>query len=533
MTHLSHLYPSGSSLYPGVPVPARARPDETLDRWRAVKGAACETIVAHGGTISHQHGVGRTMPRSWQPRRATLGMAALGAVARTLDPGWALNPGVLLAGGDAMSADRILALDVGTQSVRAIVFDPSRRAASPPPGSRSSPMSAASRAAASRMPTCTGGRSARRAAAVGDAGVAAATRSPGVALTTQRGTIVVTDEAGEPLRRAMVWLDRLPGRGAAPDRRQVGLAFRALGRHARRWRRSWRRPRRTARAERARDVWARVRHYLLLSGFLTHRLTGRVRRLGRLAGRLPAVRLQRLRWAGPGDWKWQARRSSPAWLPRARPAGRARSARSRDAAAAATGHPRRLAAHRRRRGQGLRGARLGRARAGHRGAVATARRRRSTRPSAVRRGHPARAAVPGRDPRRLQPRGPGLPRLLDGRLVQARVRRARRSPRPTSAGVAPEALFDELVAATPPGSMGLILQPYWSPGVRIPGPEAKGAIIGFGDVHTRAHLYRAILEGLAYALREGAERTAKRTGCRSRELRVSRRRRRRARPRSS
>ena len=71
-------------------------------------------------------------------------------------------------------------------------------------------------------------------------------------------------------------------------------------------------------------------------------------------------------------------------------------------------------------------------------------------------------------------------------------------------GVEPEVLFDELVRAVPPGSMGLTLQPYWSPGVRIPGPEAKGAIIGFGDVHTRAHLYRAILEGLAYALRDGA-----------------------------
>ena len=44
--------------------------------------------------------------------------------------------------------------------------------------------------------------------------------------------------------------------------------------------------------------------------------------------------------------------------------------------------------------------------------------------------------------------------------------------------------------------MGLMLQPYWSPGIREPGLEAKGAIIGFGDVHTRAHLYRAILEGI-------------------------------------
>jgi sugar (pentulose or hexulose) kinase len=88
-------------------------------------------------------------------------------------------------------------------------------------------------------------------------------------------------------------------------------------------------------------------------------------------------------------------------------------------------------------------------------------------------------------------------------------------------GVAPEVLFDELVAEVPPGSMGLILQPYWSPGVKIPGPEAKGAIIGFGDVHTRAHLYRAILEGLAYALREGKERTEKRSRVAIKEIRVA------------
>ena len=69
--------------------------------------------------------------------------------------------------------------------------------------------------------------------------------------------------------------------------------------------------------------------------------------------------------------------------------------------------------------------------------------------------------------------------------------------------------------------MGLILQPYWSPGLKVPGPEAKGAIIGFGDVHTRAHVYRAILEGLAYALREGKERTERRSRVPITELRVS------------
>lgn len=88
-------------------------------------------------------------------------------------------------------------------------------------------------------------------------------------------------------------------------------------------------------------------------------------------------------------------------------------------------------------------------------------------------------------------------------------------------GVAPEQIFDEMIRDIPPGSMGLMLQPYWSPGVKVPGPEAKGAIIGFGDVHTRAHIYRAILEGLAYALKEGAAKTEKRNGVKIDRLRVS------------
>jgi sugar (pentulose or hexulose) kinase len=84
--------------------------------------------------------------------------------------------------------------------------------------------------------------------------------------------------------------------------------------------------------------------------------------------------------------------------------------------------------------------------------------------------------------------------------------------------VTAEQLFDELVRSVPPGAMGLMLQPYWSPGLKM--PEAKGAIVGFGDVHTRAHVYRAILEGLAYALRDGKERIERRTGTKVSALRV-------------
>ena len=88
-------------------------------------------------------------------------------------------------------------------------------------------------------------------------------------------------------------------------------------------------------------------------------------------------------------------------------------------------------------------------------------------------------------------------------------------------GKTAEELFDEMIKEIPAGSMGLTLQPYWSPGTKIPGIEAKGAVIGFGDIHTRAHLYRSILEGLTYALKEGAMRTQKRTGVKIQKLRVS------------
>ncbi|WP_044205024.1 FGGY-family carbohydrate kinase [Flammeovirga sp. OC4] len=87
--------------------------------------------------------------------------------------------------------------------------------------------------------------------------------------------------------------------------------------------------------------------------------------------------------------------------------------------------------------------------------------------------------------------------------------------------VAPESLFEDMIKEIPAGSMGLTLQPFWSPGIKNPGREAKGSIIGFGDIHTKAHIYKAILEGISYALKKGAQQTEKRTGYKMTELRVS------------
>ena len=75
-------------------------------------------------------------------------------------------------------------------------------------------------------------------------------------------------------------------------------------------------------------------------------------------------------------------------------------------------------------------------------------------------------------------------------------------------GVATEVLLNEYLKDVPCGSNGLLLQPFWGAGVA--NPIAKGAIVGFSDIHTKKHLYRAIIEGINYALMEGLETMEKR-----------------------
>jgi sugar (pentulose or hexulose) kinase len=87
-------------------------------------------------------------------------------------------------------------------------------------------------------------------------------------------------------------------------------------------------------------------------------------------------------------------------------------------------------------------------------------------------------------------------------------------------GQPPEELLEELVREVPPGSQGLVCQPYWTPGPDLE-PYAKGAVFGFGDVHTRAHLYRAILEGIVFAMKDGARLTEKKNGVPIVELRAT------------
>jgi alkyldihydroxyacetonephosphate synthase len=95
-THLSHLYPYGSSIYVSYLFRLAADPDETLRRWQTLKKAASTALVAHGGTISHQHGVGLDHMPYLAVEKGELGMNAIRAVLGTFDPGGIMNPGKLM-----------------------------------------------------------------------------------------------------------------------------------------------------------------------------------------------------------------------------------------------------------------------------------------------------------------------------------------------------------------------------------------------------------------------------------------------------
>lgn len=86
-------------------------------------------------------------------------------------------------------------------------------------------------------------------------------------------------------------------------------------------------------------------------------------------------------------------------------------------------------------------------------------------------------------------------------------------------GISPEILLESFLDEVPPGSLGLVLHPMWTPGLDM--PNAKGAIIGFGDVHKKSHIYRAIIEGINYALRDGMERIEKRGNIKVKKIMVS------------
>lgn len=93
MSHLSHAYETGASLYTTVIAVADRR--DPVAQWQRAKTAVSDALMAAGATITHHHAVGRDHA-PWLPREVgPLGMSVLRAAKGAVDPDRLLNPGVL------------------------------------------------------------------------------------------------------------------------------------------------------------------------------------------------------------------------------------------------------------------------------------------------------------------------------------------------------------------------------------------------------------------------------------------------------
>ncbi|MHC1781175.1 MAG: FGGY-family carbohydrate kinase [Anaerolineaceae bacterium] len=416
-----------------------------------------------------------------------------------------------------MCPDQILAIDNGTQSVRALIFDPRGKLIAKSrvpiqPYYSNVPGQAEQDPAVFWNAVCLACQQLWTMPGVDRSALA------GVSVTTQRSTLINVDADGKPLRPAIVWLDQRRTEGLKPVSGLWGLAFWLSGMTE------------TAAYLQAEgecnwirthqpEIWKKTHKYLFLSGYLTYKLTGRFAdSVGCQVGYVP-FDYKNLRWAGKSDWKWQAVPMDPAILPDLVPPSGVLGEITPQAAAE-TGIPAGLpliaaAADKACEviGAGCVDPHIACLSYGTTATINTTHKRYTEVIPLI---PPYPAAVPDAYSVEIQIyRGYWMVNWFKQEFGLSETMQAEEE------GVEAEELFDGLLEKIPPGSQGLVLQPYWSPGLKIPGPEAKGAIIGFGDVHTRGHIYRAILEGLAYALREGAERISARSGVPIREVRVA------------
>ena len=343
-----------------------ARPGRDARPLAAIKRAASEVIVAEGATISHHHGVGPG-PRAVPRRRegpAGDGGARGGRRAPSTRTG-IMNPGVLLAGGRREpERDRSSRIDVGTQSVRAMVFDPRgtllARAKVPiepyvpgPPG-------------------CCEQDPELYWQAIGDA-CHAPVGAPGGAPRRDRGRRAHDparhDRGHRRRRRAAPPGDRLarPAPRRGPARASAACGASRSGRAGVRRPSPTFRPRRGELDPRPRAGRLGRDPALPVPVRLPRPPPDRARSSTRSRARSATCPFdyKRLALGRPGDWRWQAVPIDRAWLPELVPPGgrlgeiTARGGRGdRD--------PRRAAGDRRRGRQGVRGARLRRAGAARR-----------------------------------------------------------------------------------------------------------------------------------------------------------------------
>lgn len=334
-------------------------------------------------------------------------------------------------------------------------------------------------------------------------------RIAGVTLTTQRGTVINLDENNKPLRPAILWFDKRRCFNYEPITGFWAFAFKLIGMtEAIRYFQSMAESTWIERNQP--DIWKKTTKYVLLSGYLGFRLTGNhTDSIASQVGYIP-FDYKNQKWAASSDWKWQATRLTPEKLPNLVKPGELIGNISKEAALA-TGIPEGLPliASGADKACEILGSGVSDESTGHLsfGTTATVNVLSKKYHEAVRFIPPYPSAIPGQYSMEIQIfRGFWMVSWFKKQFGFEDEKEA------AKLGKSAEELLEDRIRDIPAGSDGLILQPFWSPGLKVPGPEARGAVIGFTDWHNRYHIYRAILEGLLYSLREGNERIQQSTG---------------------
>ena len=412
-------------------------------------------------------------------------------------------------------AGTLLALDCGTQSLRAMLFAGDGRLLhkvkveyepyqSPRPGWAEQDAELYWRS------LCQAALALRDQAPEAFAGI------QGVGVTTQRDTLVFLDKDGMPLRPALTWLDTRKARAVYRPiwfkRAAYGLVgmLEAIQKIQKECKASWVRQNQP-------ELWERTRWILQVSGFLNLRLTGASRdSVASQIGHLP-FNYRKQRWCRKGELGARLFPIEPALLPELVAAGTLLG-RITSGAAAATGLPEGLpviacASDKGAEtiGIGCVGETMASLSLGTTATVQTTSSR-YFEPIAFMPPYPA--AQPGHyNPEVEIFRGYWMISWFKKELAPQEVQEA------LAQGVPPEVLLDRYLRDVPAGCMGLLTLPHWGPSLKLPG--TKGAMIGFGGVHTRGYLYRSVLEGLGFGLREGLEKIEKASGTRITRIGIS------------
>jgi alkyldihydroxyacetonephosphate synthase len=95
-SHVSHVYTNGGSMYVTYLYRRSEDPEQTLANWQTLKTAASRAIVANGGTITHQHGVGLDHKPYLPEEKGPLGIHMIREIIKDVDPNQVMNQGKLV-----------------------------------------------------------------------------------------------------------------------------------------------------------------------------------------------------------------------------------------------------------------------------------------------------------------------------------------------------------------------------------------------------------------------------------------------------